>query len=206
MGWLPLRLQNTIGGGIPGMEPMLFGITNDHSNYMQRPKRGSTRKWENRSLKVDLSLMMGWLPFRLQDTNGGGIPGMEPMLFRIASDHYNYMQRPMRDWIRKWANHSLEVNLSCLTKGWLPLRLQNTNYWNSIVAVQLQLIFYPAKFLFQIFYFKYRVFAMNCKTDMEKYQIFQWTRFVNNQNFRKKYVFKFLTITRIIVEIIIYRL
>ena len=26
IGWLPLRLQNTIGGGIPGMEPMFFGI------------------------------------------------------------------------------------------------------------------------------------------------------------------------------------
>ena len=43
-------------------------------------------------------------------------------------------------------------------------------------------------------------------TDMEKDQIFPRTPFVNNQNFRKKYISKFLTITRIIVEIIIYRL
>jgi len=41
---------------------------------------------------------------------------------------------------------------------------------------------------------------------MEKDQIFPRTRFVNNQNFRKKYIFKFPTITMIIVEIIIYRL
>ena len=44
------------------------------------------------------------------------------------------------------------------------------------------------------------------EADMEKDQIFPRTRFVNNQNFRKKYISKFLTITRIIVEIIIYRL
>ena len=101
MGWLPLRLQNTIGGGIPGMEPMLFGITNDHSNYMQRPKRGSTRKWENRSLKVDLSLMMGWLPLRLQKTLSGVIPRMEPMFFGITNDHSKYMQRGKRSSIKK---------------------------------------------------------------------------------------------------------
>ena len=125
MGWLPLRLRNTIGGGIPGMEPMLFGITNDHSNYMQRPKRGSTRKWENRSLKVDLSLNMGWLPLRLRNTIGGRIPGMEPMLFRITNDHSNYLQRPKRGSTRKWENRSLKVDLSS-TMGWLPLRLRNT--------------------------------------------------------------------------------
>ena len=43
-------------------------------------------------------------------------------------------------------------------------------------------------------------------TDMEKDQIFPRTRFVNNQTFRKKYISKFLTITSIFVEIIIYRL
>ena len=43
-------------------------------------------------------------------------------------------------------------------------------------------------------------------SDMEKDQIFPRTHFVNNQNFLKKYISKFLTITRIIVEIIIYRL
>ena len=41
---------------------------------------------------------------------------------------------------------------------------------------------------------------------MEKDQIFPQMRFVNNENFHKKYISKFLTITRIIVEIIIYRL
>ena len=107
------------------MEPMFFGITNDHSNYMQRPKRGSTRKWENRSLKVDLSLTMGWLPLRLRNTIGGGIPGMEPMLFGITNDHSNYMQRPKRGSTRKWENRSLKVDLSS-TMGWLPLRLWNT--------------------------------------------------------------------------------
>ena len=43
-------------------------------------------------------------------------------------------------------------------------------------------------------------------SDMEKDLIFPRKRFVNNQNFRKKYIYKFLTITRIIVETIIYRL
>ena len=43
-------------------------------------------------------------------------------------------------------------------------------------------------------------------TDMEKDQIFPRTRFVKNQDFRKKYISKFITITRIIMEIIIYRL
>ena len=42
--------------------------------------------------------------------------------------------------------------------------------------------------------------------DMEKDQIFPRTCFVNNENFRKKYIYKFLTITRIIGEIIINRL
>ena len=42
--------------------------------------------------------------------------------------------------------------------------------------------------------------------DMEQDQIFPQTCFVNNQNFSKKYIFKFLTINKIIVEIIIYRL
>ena len=42
--------------------------------------------------------------------------------------------------------------------------------------------------------------------DMEKDQVFPRTRFVNNQNLHKKYISKFLTITRIIVEIIIHRL
>ena len=42
--------------------------------------------------------------------------------------------------------------------------------------------------------------------DMKKDQIFPRMRFVNNKNFRKKYISKFLTITRIIVEIIICRL
>ena len=42
--------------------------------------------------------------------------------------------------------------------------------------------------------------------DMEKDQIFLRTCFVNNQNFRKKHISKFLTVTRIIVEILIYRL
>ena len=42
--------------------------------------------------------------------------------------------------------------------------------------------------------------------DMEKVEIFPWTRFVNNQNFRKEYIYKFLTITLIIVEIIIHKL
>ena len=125
MGWLPLRLRKTIGGGIPGMESMLFGITNDHYNDMQRPKRGSTRKWENRILKVDLSLMMGWVPLRLQNTISGGILGMEPMLFGTTNDHSNYMQGPKRGSMRKWENRSLKVDLS-LTMGWLPLRLQNT--------------------------------------------------------------------------------
>ena len=96
IGWLPLRLRNTFGGGIPGMDAMFFGITNHHSNYMQRPKRGSTRKWENRSPKVDLPLTMGWLPLRLRKTIGGGIPGMEAMFFGITNDHSNYMQRPKR--------------------------------------------------------------------------------------------------------------
>ena len=41
--------------------------------------------------------------------------------------------------------------------------------------------------------------------DMEKDQIFPRTRFIKNKNFLKKYISKFLTITRIIVEIIIYR-
>ena len=41
---------------------------------------------------------------------------------------------------------------------------------------------------------------------MEKDQIFPQMRFVNNENFHKKYISKFLTITRIIVEIIIYGL
>ena len=34
---------NTYHPGNPGntgMEPMFFGISSDHSNYMQRPKRG----------------------------------------------------------------------------------------------------------------------------------------------------------------------
>ena len=44
------------------------------------------------------------------------------------------------------------------------------------------------------------------EADMENDQIFPRTRFVNNQNFRKKYISKFLTITRIIVEVTIYRL
>merc|ERR1711954_60697 len=125
MGWLPLRLRSIIGGRIPRMEPMFFGITNDQSNYMQRPKRGSTRKWENRSLKVDLSLTMGWLPLRLRNTIGSGIPAMEPMLFGITNDQYNYMQRPKRGLTRKWENRSLKVDLSS-TMGWLPLRLRNT--------------------------------------------------------------------------------
>ena len=96
------------------MEPMLFGITNDHSNYMQRPKRGSTRKWENRSLKVDLSLTMGWLPLRLRNTIGGGIPGMEAMFFGITNDHSNYMQRPKRGSIRKRENPLLVEDVPLL--------------------------------------------------------------------------------------------
>ena len=36
---------------------------------------------------------------------------------------------------------------------------------------------------------------VNDDTDMEKDQIFLRTRFVNNQNFRKKYISKFITIT-----------
>ena len=103
----------------------VVGITNDHSNYMQRGKRGSIRKWENRSLKVDLSLTMGWLPLRLRKTIGGGIPGMEPMFFGITNDHSNYMQRGKRGSIRKWENRSLKVDLS-LTMGWLPLRPRKT--------------------------------------------------------------------------------
>merc|ERR1711954_603312 len=96
MGWLPLKLRNTIGGGIPGMEPMFFGITNDHSNHMKRPKRGSTRKWENLSLKFNLSLMMGWVALRLRSIIGGGIPRMELMFFGLTNDHSNYLQRPKR--------------------------------------------------------------------------------------------------------------
>merc|ERR1711875_149641 len=91
---------------------------------MQRPKRGSTSKWENRSLKVNLSLTMGWLPLRPRITIGGGIPGMEPMFFGITNDQSNYIQRPKRGSTRKWENRSLKVNLS-LTMCWLPLRLQN---------------------------------------------------------------------------------
>jgi len=46
---------------------------------------------------------------------------------------------------------------------------------------------------------------MKIDPDMEKDQIFPRTRFVINQNFHKN-ISTFLTITRIIVEIIIYRL
>ena len=49
-------------------------------------------------------------------------------------------------------------------------------------------------------------FTIFSQADMEKDQIFPRTRFVNIQNFRKKYISKFLTITKIIVEIILYRL
>ena len=74
-------------------------------------QEGSMRKWENRSLKVDLSLTMGWLPLRLRNTIGGGIPGMEAMFFGITNDHSNYMQRPKRGSTRKCENRSLKVNL-----------------------------------------------------------------------------------------------
>ena len=51
-----------------------------------------------------------------------------------------------------------------------------------------------------------RVMVRRGDTDMEKDQIFPRTRFAKNKDFRKKNISKFLTITRIIVQIIIYRL
>ena len=54
-----------------------------------------------------------------------------------------------------------------------------------------------------------RMFCLTLRSttaDMEKDQIFPRMCFVNNLIFRKKYISEFLTITRIIVEIVIYRL
>ena len=60
--------------------------------------------------------------------------------------------------------------------------------------------------MFKIVRSVYTNLYLNLIPDMEKDQIFPRTHFVNNKKFRKKHISKFLTITRIIVEIIIYRL
>ena len=60
--------------------------------------------------------------------------------------------------------------------------------------------------MFKIVRSVYTNLYLNLIPDMEKDQIFPRARFVKNKNFRKKYISKFLTITIIIVEIVIYRL
>ena len=98
-----------------------------------------------------------------------------------------------------------------------PYFPHNPNYLFSIYQLSFliplchQICIYPTfsfifSFSFIPIFSQYFIFFLYSCTDMEKDEIFPRTRFVNNQNFHKKYISKFLTITRIIVEIIIHRL